>query len=74
MPPVLGPQQPAPLEDGEDLVDEVGEPGRQDRGHDGEPVGGTADEPFLQLVGDLLGRPGVHAVAAPGLQPGDRPA
>src|SRR5690606_27564425 len=61
---VLVPEQAPELELRYDVVDEVGQAAGQDRGHDVEAVGGSALEPFLDLVGDLLRCAGHDAVAA----------
>ena len=61
---VFGAEPAALLQDRHHLLDEVGEPGRQDRRHDVEAVGRAVVEPLADRVGHLLGRPDHRAVAA----------
>ena len=63
---VLAPKQPARLELRHDKVDEVDQRAREIRGKDVETIRGFLDEPFLQRVGDSLGRPAEDPVAAGG--------
>src|SRR5262245_15800169 len=56
----------APLQLRYHLVDEIVEPGRQEREHDVEAVAAARDQPFLHLVGDGFWRAdkGEPAIAA----------
>lgn len=59
---VLGPEQPTPLQDRDDLFDKRVQQGRQDRRHDVEAVRGGAGKPVLDHVGNLRRVPAVALV------------
>src|SRR5262245_21597320 len=63
---IVAPEQAAPLQLGDDEVDEIVERARKIRGHDDEPVRHAAGEPLLELVGEALGRTGDHPMPARG--------
>src|ERR1700759_5428537 len=53
---VFAAEQAAPLQFGNDLLDEIFEAARENRKHDGKPVGAFGLEPLLHLVGNGLWR------------------
>src|SRR6202034_208429 len=57
-------EQPAPLQFGDQQVDDVLEPARESQRQDIEAVGCAAAEPKLQAIGDLRGRADHDAMAA----------
>lgn len=63
-PVIVVPEKSALAQDRHHLLGEYVEPALQIRRHDIEAVGGTIVEPFLDLVGDLFGRPGLDPMAA----------
>ena len=61
---IFGAEQPAPLQQRDQLRAEHVEHRRQQRRHDVEAVGGAVLEPVLDQIGDLLGRASGGEMAA----------